>query len=186
VDIGTLTPGTYFAGQDGATITPGWTQVLDRTSGKLVPCDATTCPNASTASNYAPFASSGGLVRRHQLVRTDKDTSADHLTYLKEAQAASYSSCVHELGPRRPIFDVTLGRTGFNPYRTSQFTKHPAVDRRRPQRGGGEQLPSAPSRTASTAPNMVLDLRIPLTAPSTVSRPGPSRSPTSLAGNQTR
>ena len=48
-DIGTLAldPATSTV-QDkvGAVITPGWNQVLDRATGKLVACDATTCPNA--------------------------------------------------------------------------------------------------------------------------------------------
>ena len=43
-DIGTLTPGTYAQDKTGATITPGWKEVLDRSSGKLVPCDATDLP----------------------------------------------------------------------------------------------------------------------------------------------
>ncbi len=59
-DIGTLAPGTYAQDKTGATITPGWKEVLDRSSGKLVPCDATTCPNAVDGVNYAPFASFGG------------------------------------------------------------------------------------------------------------------------------
>src|SRR5215211_5873038 len=59
-DIGTLAPGTFAEDKTGATITPGWKQVLDRASGKLVACDATTCPNAVDGVNYAPFASFGG------------------------------------------------------------------------------------------------------------------------------
>ena len=59
-DIGTLTPGTYAQDKTGATITPGWKEVLDRSTGKLVACDATTCPNAVDGVNYAPFASFGG------------------------------------------------------------------------------------------------------------------------------
>ena len=59
-DIGTLAPGTYVQDKTGAMITPGWKQVLDRATGKLVPCDATTCPNAVDGVNYAPFASFGG------------------------------------------------------------------------------------------------------------------------------
>ena len=59
-DIGTLAPGTYAQDKTGATITPGWKEVLDRATKKLVPCDATTCPNAVDGVNYAPFASFGG------------------------------------------------------------------------------------------------------------------------------
>ena len=62
-DIGTLAldPATSTV-QDkvGAVITPGWKETLDRASGNLVPCDATTCPNAVDGVNYAPYASFGG------------------------------------------------------------------------------------------------------------------------------
>ena len=49
-------------GQDkvGAVIIPGSKQVLDRATGKLVDCDATTCPYAIDGVNHAPFAAFGG------------------------------------------------------------------------------------------------------------------------------
>ena len=59
-DIGTLALGDVAEDKTGAVITPGWKEVLDRATGKLVPCDATTCPNAVDGVNYAPFASFGG------------------------------------------------------------------------------------------------------------------------------
>ena len=80
-DIGTLTPGTYAQDKTGATITPGWKQVLDRASGKLVACDATTCPNAVDGVNYAPFASFGGW------------SGAINAASPKEKQDAATTSC---------------------------------------------------------------------------------------------
>jgi multiple sugar transport system substrate-binding protein len=62
-DIGTLAldPATSKV-QDkvGAAILPGSKKVLDRATGKLVDCDATTCPHAVNGVNHAPFASFGG------------------------------------------------------------------------------------------------------------------------------
>jgi len=162
-DIGTLTPGTYSQDKTGATITPGWTQVLDRTSGKLVPCDATTCPNAVNGVNYAPFASSGGWSGAINSYVTDKDTSADHLTYLKKQQAASYSFLAYMSSPAQANIDVTLGKTGFNPYRTSQFTNiQPWLDAGLSQDAANNYLGAI--KDSLNSPNMVLDLRIPLTA----------------------
>ena len=39
---------------------PGATQVVDRATGKLVACDATTCPHAIDGVNHTPFAAFGG------------------------------------------------------------------------------------------------------------------------------
>jgi multiple sugar transport system substrate-binding protein len=62
-DIGTLAldPETSVV-QDlvGTSLTPGTTEVLDRETGELVPCDETTCPYAVDGINYAPFAAYGG------------------------------------------------------------------------------------------------------------------------------
>ena len=58
----------------GAIITPGWKEVLDRSTGKLVPCDATTCPKMVDGVNYAPFASFGGWSGRDQRGRAEGAT----------------------------------------------------------------------------------------------------------------
>ena len=108
-DIGTLTPGTYAQDKTGATITPGWKQVLDRATGKLVPCDATTCPNAVDGVNYAPFASFGGW------------SGAVNAAAPKEQQDAAYDFLSYMSSPAISGVDVTLGKTGYNPYRTSHF-----------------------------------------------------------------
>ncbi|RME74701.1 MAG: extracellular solute-binding protein, partial [Chloroflexi bacterium] len=62
-DIGTLAidPETsVVADKTGAMILPGSTEVLDWETGKLVPCDDTTCPYAVDGVNHAPFAAYGG------------------------------------------------------------------------------------------------------------------------------
>jgi multiple sugar transport system substrate-binding protein len=109
-DIGTLTPGTYAQDKTGATITPGWKQVLDRASGKLVACDANTCPNAVDGVNYAPFASFGGW------------SGAINAASPKANQDALYDFLSYMSAPAQSGIDVTLGKTGYNPYRTSHRT----------------------------------------------------------------
>src|SRR6476661_5500420 len=109
-DVGTLAPGTYAQDKTGATITPGWKQVLDRSSGKLVPCDATTCPNAIDGVNYAPFGSFGGW------------SGAVNAAAPKKQQDAAFAFLSYMSAPAQSSVDVTLGKTGYNPYRTSHFS----------------------------------------------------------------
>src|SRR5438552_2266566 len=109
-DIGTLAPGTFAQDKTGATITPGWKQVLDRASGKLVPCDGTTCPNAVDGVNYAPFGSFGGW------------SGAINAASPSAQQDAAYDFLSYMSAPAQSDVDVTLGKTGFNPYRTSHFS----------------------------------------------------------------
>src|ERR1041384_3181562 len=61
-DIGTLAiaPGSKVVDKTGTLVTPGSKEVLDWDTGKLVPCDASTCPYAVDGVNHAPFASFGG------------------------------------------------------------------------------------------------------------------------------
>ena len=161
-DIGPLSTGTYVQDKFAATITPGWKQVLDRDTGKLVACDATTCPNASNGVNFAPFASFGGWSGAINAYVTDKDTSADHQAQLKKQQDAAYSFLAYMSAPAQSSVDVTIGKTGYNPYRTSHFNDTQTW------------ISSGMSQTAVTnylgaiknslqSPNFVLDLRIPLT-----------------------
>ncbi len=149
-DIGTLTPGTYAQDKTGATITPGWKQVLDRSTGKLVPCDATTCPNAVNGVNYAPFASFGGwsgAINAHS-PKAQQDAAYDFLSYMS--------------APAQSDIDVTLGKTGFNPYRTSQFTNPaPWLAVGLSQAATDNYLGAI--KTSLANPNFVLDLRIPQT-----------------------
>jgi multiple sugar transport system substrate-binding protein len=149
-DVGTLAPGTFAEDKTGATITPGWKQVLDRATGKLVACDATTCPNAVDGVNYAPFASFGGW------------SGAVNAKSPKANQDAAYDFLSYMSSPAISGVDVTLGKTGYNPYRTSQFTNiQPWLDAGLSQAAAENYLGAI--KSSLTNANMVLDLRIPLT-----------------------
>ncbi len=149
-DIGTLAPGTYAQDKTGATITPGWTQVLDRASGKLVPCDATTCPDAVDGVNYAPFASFGGWSGAVNAAApaANQDAVYDFLSYMSS--------------PAISGVDVTLGKTGYNPYRTSQFSNiQPWIDAGLSEAAATNYLGAIKASLENK--NMVLDMRIPQT-----------------------
>jgi multiple sugar transport system substrate-binding protein len=116
-DIGTLAidPDTSVVmDKTGAMITPGSTQVLDWETGELVDCDETTCPHAIDGVNYAPFAAYGGWSGGINAGADDlvKDAAYDFFSYMAQ--------------PAQPNVDVTIGKTGFNPYRTSQFLNRQA------------------------------------------------------------
>jgi multiple sugar transport system substrate-binding protein len=152
-DIGTLAldPATSTV-QDkvGAVITPGWTEVLDRTSGSLVPCDATTCPHAIDGVNHAPFASFGGW------------SGAINAAAAQEKKDAAYAFLAYMSAPAQSSEDVTLGKTGFNPYRTSHFATRDAWT----AVGMSEQAADGYLGAIEASlqnPNMVLDMRIPKT-----------------------
>jgi multiple sugar transport system substrate-binding protein len=149
-DIGTLAPGTYAQDKTGATITPGWKQVLDRSTGKLVDCDATTCPDAVDGVNYAPFASFGGW------------SGAINAKSPKANQDAAYDFLSYMSSPAISGIDVTLGKTGYNPYRTSQFTNTAPWLAAGLSQAATDNYLGAIKATLNNK-NMVLDLRIPLT-----------------------
>ena len=94
-------------GQDkvGAVILPGSSQVLDRATGKLVDCDAERCPHAVDGINHAPFAAFGGW------------SGAINAGSSDEVKAAVYDFFSYMSQPEQSNEDVTIGITGFNPYR---------------------------------------------------------------------
>jgi multiple sugar transport system substrate-binding protein len=92
----------------GAVFMPGDTKILDRASGKLVPCDATTCPNAVNGVNQAPFNAFGGWIGAI-------NAKAD-----PKAQAAALDYIAYVSAPEQSNPDVTKGVTGEQPFRTSQ------------------------------------------------------------------
>jgi multiple sugar transport system substrate-binding protein len=150
-DIGTLAidPETSIV-QDktGAMLTPGSTQVLDWETGELVDCDETTCPYAIDGVNYAPFAAYGGWSGAINAAADDiaKDATYDFFSYMCQ--------------PAQSNVDVTIGKTGFNPYRTSQFLNRQAwVEAGMSPEAASDYLGAIEGSLAS--PNMVLDLRIP-------------------------
>jgi multiple sugar transport system substrate-binding protein len=152
-DIGTLAldPGTSTV-QDkvGAVITPGWTETLDRASKALVPCDATTCPDAVDGVNYAPYASFGGW------------SGAINAAADQAKKDAAFAFLAYMSAPAQSGEDVTLGKTGFNPYRTSHF------EDRAPWTAVGMSQAAQDNylgaiQASLENPNMVLDMRIPKT-----------------------
>ena len=152
-DIGTLAidPATSKV-QDkvGAVILPGSKNVLDRATGKLVPCDATTCPNAVNGVNHAPFAAFGGW------------SGAVNAKVDQKVQDAAYAFIAYVSAPEQSNKDVTIGATGFNPYRTSQFSDNSLWL----QAGMSEQAAKdylGAIQASLQSPNMILDLRIPKT-----------------------
>ncbi len=122
--------------------------MLDRSTGELVDCDSTTCPYAVDGVNHAPFASFGGWSGGVSAAAPD------------DVKAAAYAFLSYMSQPAQANVDVTLGKTGFNPYRTSQFTDLT------PWLAAGFSEASANNylgaiQNSLNSPNMVLDLRIP-------------------------
>jgi len=152
-DIGPLSvdPTTSTTqGKVGSVILPGSKQVLDRATGKLVDCTAHNCPNAVNGINHAPFAAFGGWSGAINAADDPKvkDAAYDFLSYMSQ--------------PAQSSVDVTIGKTGFNPYRTSQFTNlDPWIKAGFTQEGAQNYLGAIKDSLAS--PNMVLDMRIPKT-----------------------
>jgi multiple sugar transport system substrate-binding protein len=132
----------------GAVILPGSTQVLDRTTGKLVPCTSTNCPNAINGINHAPFAAFGGWSGAINAADSPdvKNAAYDFLSYMSQ--------------PAQSSIDVTLGKTGFNPYRTSHFKNlDPWLKSGMSQTAAQNYLGAI--QDSLNSPNMILDLRTP-------------------------
>jgi multiple sugar transport system substrate-binding protein len=149
-DIGTLAiaEGSKVNGKTGAVILPGSKQVLDRSTNKLANCTAELCPHAINGINHAPFAAFGGWSGA-----INKNAKAD----VKDA-AYAYLSFMNNKAQSNA--DVTVGATGMNPYRQSQF-----LNRELWVKAGMSSDAAANYLGAIEAslrsPNMVLDLRIP-------------------------
>jgi multiple sugar transport system substrate-binding protein len=138
-------------GKVGAVILPGSKQVLDRSTMQLANCNSTLCPYAKDGINHSPFAAFGGWsgAINHAAASKVKDAAYAFLSYMSQ--------------PAQSSIDVTIGRTGFNPYRTSHFTNlKPWTDSGMSQEAAQNYLGAIQSSLQS--PNMVLDLRIPQTA----------------------
>jgi multiple sugar transport system substrate-binding protein len=154
-DVGVLatdkTTSKITSDQVGSIMTPGTKMVLDRASGKLVACDATTCPDAVNGVNHAPFAAFGGW------------SGAISAAAKPDVQKAAFAFLSYMSAPAQSDVDVTLGKTGFNPYRQTQFTNMaPWLAAGFSQAGAQNYIGAIQSSLNS--PNMVLDLRIPQNA----------------------
>jgi multiple sugar transport system substrate-binding protein len=149
-DIGTLAiaEGSKVNGKTGAVILPGSKQVLDRKTGKLANCTAELCPHAINGINHAPFAAFGGW------------SGAINAKSKPEVKDAAYAYLSYMNNKAQSNVDVTIGATGFNPYRQSQFLNREAwVKAGMSADAASNYLGAIEASLAS--PNMVLDLRIP-------------------------
>ena len=149
-DIGTLAAdpeNSQVVDKVGSLVTPGSREVIDA-NGRLVPCDQTTCPHAVDGVNFAPFASFGGWSGGVNANSDDvvKDAAYAFLSYVSQ--------------PAQANVDVTIGATGFNPYRVSQFENLDLwVDGGMSQAAAEDYLGAIGASLNS--PNMVLDIRVP-------------------------
>lgn len=150
-DIGTLAidPDTSVV-QDkvGAVVMPGTTQVLDRATGSLVACDADTCPYAVDGVNHAPYAAFGGW------------SGAINASADAKVKDAAYAFLSYMSQPAQSNEDVTIGKTGFNPYRISQFQNLDLWIKAGMSEQAAKNYLGAIENSLNS-PNMVLDLRIP-------------------------
>jgi len=135
----------------GAIILPGSKKVLDRSTNQLADCNATLCPYATNGVNHSPYAAFGGWSGAINAAAPSKvkDAAFAFLSYMSQ--------------PAQSSIDVTIGKTGFNPYRTSHFTNQgPWLASGMSAQAASDYLGAIQASLQS--PNMVLDLRIPQTA----------------------
>jgi multiple sugar transport system substrate-binding protein len=134
----------------GTLVIPGSTEVLDRTTGEMVPCDDMHCPYAIDGINYAPFAAFGGW-------GGGVSAAAD-----QDVKDAAYAFFSYLSQPAQSNVDVTIGASGYNPYRLSQFQSLDAwVDAGFSETAAQNYLGAIEGSLSSL--NMVLDLSIPST-----------------------
>ena len=113
--------------------------------------------------NYAPFASFGGWSGAINAYAVNGANDDAGKAAQKKQQDAAYAFLAYMSSPAISGVDVTLGKTGFNPYRTSQFKNiQPWLDAGLSQAAATNYLGAI--KASLNSPNMVLDLRIPLTA----------------------
>jgi multiple sugar transport system substrate-binding protein len=132
----------------GSVVTPGAKEVLNWSTGKLEACTKDNCPNAIDGVNHAPYAAFGGW---------SGGINAKADPKVKDA-AYAYFSFLSQ--PTQSGHDVTLGGTGFNPYRLSQLDYSQAwKDGGMSEKAAGYYLGAI--KASLNSPNMILDLRIP-------------------------
>ncbi len=149
-DIGPLSieEGSKIRDKVGAVIMPGSTEVLDPATGELVPCDSAMCPYAVDGINFAPFAAFGGWTAAISKSSDDKVKQAayDFLSYMNQAAQSNV--------------DVTMGWTGYNPYRNSQLNDTAAWVAAGFSQAAAENYLGA-IKESLNHPNMASDFRIP-------------------------
>ena len=132
----------------GSVITPGSKEVLNWSSGKLEACTKDTCPYAIGGVNHSPYAAFGGWSGGINAKAKDKvkDAAYAFLSYMSQ--------------PKQSDVDVTIGKSGFNPYRTSQFAYNDTWKDAGMSKVAGDSYLGA-IKDSLASPNMILDLRIP-------------------------
>jgi multiple sugar transport system substrate-binding protein len=134
----------------GTAIIPGSTEVLDWDTNELVPCDETTCPYAVDGVNYAPLAAFGGWGGMVSAAAAP------------EVKAAAYAFFSYLDQPAQSNVDVTIGASGYNPYRLSQFQNLDAwVEAGFSETAAQNYLGGVEDSLSN--PNMLRDLSIPQT-----------------------
>lgn len=149
-DIGPLSieEGSKINDKVGAIIMPGSMEALDVETGELVTCDDNACPYHVGGINYAPFAAFGGWTAAISNSSDDKVKQAayDFLSYMNQAAQSNV--------------DVTMGWTGYNPYRNSQLNNTEAWVEAGFSQTAAENYLSA-IKESLNHPNMASDFRIP-------------------------
>jgi len=135
-------------GKWGAAIMPGSKEVLDWKTGKLEACTADSCPHAIDGVNHAPFAAFGGWGGGINAAADPK---------VKDAAYAYFSFMTQ---PAQSNSDVTIGGTGFNPYRTSQLSFSELWKKAGMSEEEAKVYLGAINESMNS-PNMILDLRVP-------------------------
>jgi multiple sugar transport system substrate-binding protein len=150
-DIGTLAidpEQSVVQDKVGAVILPGSTEVLNRETGELEACNETLCPYAVDGVNHAPFAAFGGW------------SGGINAAIEDDVKEATYAFLSYMNQPAQSNVDVTIGRTGFNPYRTSQFENTELwIEAGMSEEAARVYLDAI--KASLDSPNMILDLRIP-------------------------
>lgn len=150
-DVGTISidPNqSKVMGKWGAAVMPGSKEVLDWETGKLVACDATTCPYAVDGVNHAPYAAFGGW-------GGGINAAAD-----PKVKDAAFAFFAYMTEPAQSNSDVTIGGTGFNPYRTSQLS-YSDLWKNAGMTEEEAKVYLGAIQDSMNSPNMILDLRIP-------------------------
>lgn len=149
-------PGTLQLDEDAAAVkgkifaiaAVGSREVLNRETGELEPVSAENAPYAVDGINYAPFAAFGGwagAVNKNADQKT-KDAAYAFLSYMNQAAQSNV--------------DVTIGATGYNPYRLSQLASTDLwVEAGMPAELAANYIGAI--NDALNNPNMASDMKIP-------------------------
>ena len=126
----------------------GSKEVLDRKTGKLVPVSKESAPYAIDGVNYAPFSAFGGWAGaiNAKADQKKKDAAYAFLSYMNQAAQSNV--------------DVTIGKTGYNPYRLSQLKSTDLWEKAGMDKALATNYMGA-INDALNNPNMASDMKIP-------------------------